>query len=48
MSEYPFIRAVAESIAVADNQDIEDWPHYEELAIAAIKTIKEWFDKKGN
>jgi hypothetical protein len=46
MSEYPFIRAVAEAIAVADNQDAEDWEAYEMLAIAAIKTIKEWVETK--
>lgn len=46
MSEYPFIRAVAEAIAVADNQDAEDWIAYEELALAAIRTIKDWIEAK--
>lgn len=46
MSEYPFIRAVAEAIAVADNQDAEDWESFEELAVAAIKVIKDWVEAK--
>lgn len=44
MSEYPFIETVARAIAVADEQDSEDWESFEGLAIAAIKAVKEFVE----
>ncbi len=46
MSEYPFIEYVAKAIAVADGQTEEEWEAYDELATAAIRSIKDWFDGK--
>lgn len=44
MNHYPFIETVARAIAVADEQEEEDWESFEDLAIAAIRAIKNWVE----
>ena len=46
-SKYPFIETVSRALCEADGLDPdEEWQAYEELAMTAIKTIKEWFEKQ--
>jgi|WetSurMetagenome_2_1015567.scaffolds.fasta_scaffold1235907_3 hypothetical protein len=45
--EYPFIEKVARAMSETDGQDPnENWQYYEEMAISAIRTIKEHFDEQ--